>query len=167
MASRELRPIRGENNIAYVSLTRGYEAIIDIADIGLVEGFNWHAADGRYAVRNMTRGGNRVLISMHRAIICAPTNVEVDHINGNGFDNRRANLRLASRLENARNLRRSRRNSSGYKGVSWNERDKGWQAYIHLGGRNKNLGLFATPEAAHFAYTEAAALYYGEYARFA
>ena len=89
----------------------------------------------------------------------------VDHINGNGLDNRKANLRIASATENGRNRRRHSNNTSGFKGV---KKDKGrWVANIG-GSKNRiRLGSFETPEEAHAAYCEAANRLHGEFARHA
>lgn len=89
----------------------------------------------------------------------------VDHADGNTLNNRRSNLRVATQLENARNSRKSKNNTSGYKGVHWHEKAGRWRAMI--GGRQKkHIGYFDTPEEAHEAYCKAAAETYGEFARF-
>lgn len=67
---------------------------------------------------------------------------EIDHLDGNGLNNRAANLRPATRSENARNMRRQVRNTSGTTGVYWNKSCAKWQASIRLNGWNKYLGLF-------------------------
>lgn len=90
---------------------------------------------------------------------------EIDHINGINGDNRIENLREASKAQNQRNKGMMANNTSGFKGVSWNSRAKKWQALIAKGGKNRNLGQFDTPEAAHAAYCEAAKKYHGEFAR--
>lgn len=90
---------------------------------------------------------------------------EIDHINGDRRDNRWANLRPASRLENARNLKLCRRNRSGFKGVCWDAGRRKWVAYICADRKRKYLGAFTTPEAAHAAYCEAAEQLHGEFAR--
>jgi hypothetical protein len=94
-----------------------------------------------------------------------PHGMDIDHINGDGLDNRWSNLRLATRAENIRNSRTKATNTSGFKGVSWHKRDRKWQAHIKINGRSKNLGLFEAPEDAHAAYVAAAQKYHGEFAR--
>ena len=96
---------------------------------------------------------------MHRVILGLPTGDprHVDHANGDGLDNRRVNLRLASMTENARN-QRVRLHSSQYKGVSAFRRTHRWTAAIHL-------GYFLTERAAAEAYDDAARRLFGEFAR--
>lgn len=91
--------------------------------------------------------------------------VDIDHINLNKCDNRWSNLRLATRAENLRNVGKQTNNSSGFKGVCWHTQKQRWQALIAVDGRNKYLGLFDTPEAAHAAYCVAAEKLHGEFAR--
>lgn len=91
--------------------------------------------------------------------------IEVDHIDTDPSNNRWANLREATRSENNANTRRNRRNTSGYKGVSWHKRDRKWCAQIHVSGRDIHLGQFSSPEEAHAAYVAAATKHFGEFAR--
>jgi hypothetical protein len=165
------RPIRIEGDAAYVPLTKGYEAIIDAADVPLVEGVNWFAVvqlSAVYAQRSARRvNGKRKAVLLHRVIMDAPDGLEVDHVNGDGLDNRRSNLRLATRSENQHNRRVQNNNTSGFKGVSWHKRDLKWYARIGLDGRRKLLGFFDTPEAAYAAYVEASTRLHGDFARFA
>ena len=163
-----IRPIRIEGNVAYIPLTQGYEAIIDAADVALVGGFNWHAnaqSHTVYAVRFEQRGGKRAMVRLHRAILGAPVGMNGDHVDGDGLNNRRSNLRLATKTENNRNARRSVRNTSGFKGVSWDKPRRKWRADIKVSGRSKHVGYFDTPKAAHAAYCEAATRLHGEFAR--
>lgn len=165
--TKHIRPIRVEGNIAFVPLTQGYEAMIDAADVHLVEGFNWCASvDGNtiYAQRSGPRPEKRTII-LHRVLMGEPEGLEVDHCNGNGLDNRRANLRVATTAQNAQNRRITERNTSGFKGVHWDKRDRKWRARIVLDGERISLGLFTTPEAAHAAYCSASAKFHGEFGR--
>jgi len=77
---------------------------------------------------------------------------DLDHINGDRADNRIANLRLATRAQNAANKRRHRTNFSGFKGVSFHPKTKKWRAIICQGGHSFHLGLFESKEEAHAAY---------------
>lgn len=88
---------------------------------------------------------------------------ETDHMDGNRENNRWVNLRLASAEENQGNRFRSKRNTSGLKGVSY-DRNK-WRAQIGINYRTISLGRFRSPEAAHGAYCEAAKDVFGAYAR--
>jgi hypothetical protein len=92
---------------------------------------------------------------------------EVDHKDGNGLNNRIANLRDATHSQNQRNRGAQSNNPSGLKGVSWHKRDRKWRAQITINGKRKTLGSFRTPDAAHAAYERACIQEYGEYARVA
>lgn len=165
--SRKPRPIRIEGDVAYVPLTRGYEAVIDAADVPFVDGRNWCAIPNRktvYAVRaEVGRRGRH--IHMHRTLLGFPSGFLIDHINGNGLDNRRSNLRLATPAQNQFNRGKTKNNSSGFKGVS-RSGDK-WRAQIRVGGRLKHLGIFKTKIEAAAAYERASAQFHGEFGRVA
>jgi len=88
----------------------------------------------------------------------------IDHINGAGEDNRIINLREATRSDNARNARTSKRNTSGLKGVNFRPDRKKWRASIRVNRKSIHLGLFSTREEAHAAYVAAAASLHGAFA---
>ena len=88
----------------------------------------------------------------------------IDHVNGNGCDNRIANLRKASQSENSQNRRTRTDNQTGLKGVQLRPNGT-WRARIFLEGRSVNLGHFATAEEAHNAYAREAAVQFGKFAR--
>lgn len=90
----------------------------------------------------------------------------VDHRDGNGLNNTRANLRLASRSQNRANSRMHKNNTSGYKGVSWHKASGKWSATIGWQKKLLFIGLFDTPEEAHEAYKEKARELHGEFAKF-
>jgi hypothetical protein len=92
---------------------------------------------------------------------------EIDHINGIKDDNRFENLRLATRAQNASNKGRTSRNTSGFKGVQWDSRNKKWRALITVNNRQIFLGRHNDIEAAKAAYANAAIKYHGEFARVA
>lgn len=94
-----------------------------------------------------------------------PASMSIDHINGDPTDNRLVNLRLATHLQNMRNVKRPTHNTSGYKGVSWHRRDRRWRAQIKTGKVTKFLGNFTSKEEAASAYNMAAQRMFGEFAR--
>ena len=143
-----------------VPLTLGQFAIVDAADEELVRGFRWRTACSRGICYARTGKAN-AQIWMHRLILGLPQGKvpEVDHINGDGLDNRRQNLRIASRIENAANTGPRRHNRSGFKGVYANR--NGWVATF--GGQY--LGFFDTAEEAALAYDTAARNARGEFAK--
>lgn len=150
-----------------IPLTQGKVALVDDEDAELVLAHRWCASKDRttfYAMRasGSRSDGTRKITRLHTFLTGWPL---VDHINGNGLDNRRANLRPASHSENLRNQRLSRANTSGYKGVVWHRASKRWHARIKLNGRTISLKYHATPEDAAHAYDAAAVELHGEFAR--
>lgn len=107
-------------------------------------------------------GAHRVIWEMHYGPI--PHGMVIDHINGNPFDNRLRNLRLATLAQNARNARKNSNNTSGFKGVSFHKVTQKWSASIRIGRRSRHLGLFDSPEEAHGAYMLASSAEYGDFA---
>lgn len=103
---------------------------------------------------------------MHREILKVPDGMFVDHINHNGLDDRKANLRPATSAENNRNRRKStkRKYHSRFKGVSWNKDQKKWSARILFNHNKKFIGYFEDETEAAKAYDEAAKLYHKEFA---
>lgn len=152
-------------DVAYISLSQGLEAIIDVADIALVDGRGWYAIKSRktsYAM-SKTRGGKpRHLIGMHRLVISAPDGAFVDHINGNGLDNRRSNLRLAEHQENLRNRGANENSKSGVKGV-YRLKSGRWAASFWEGAKSVHLGTFDTLDEATSAYNSKAAAEHGDF----
>jgi len=151
-----------------IELTRGLVAIVDDEDYERLSAWKWHAVtDYRgesYACRHAKKGepGPRYVL-MHR-MICQ-TDKDVDHRNGDGLDNRRENLRPATRSQNIANSRPSSSSKSGLKGVDWHRQRGKWRAQITVLGRHQYLGLFATALEAAAAYDRAAVEAFGEFAR--
>lgn len=148
-----------------IALTRGHVAIVDDIDADLAD-LNWCANEIRpdYVRARRWAPPNRT-IQLHRTIGDRMGIVgEVDHINRNPLDNRRSNLRQASRRDNARNRGVARCAASGYKGVSWNRGMGRWQASIKDGPRNRHLGYYSSALSAAIAYDIAAIKSFGEFA---
>lgn len=134
-------------------------ALIDPEDYHRVAKTSWQLLQQgslRYAT-GWFEGRQRRL---HRVILNAPTGIDIDHINGNGLDNRRHNLRFATRSQNMANLLRPR-SRSGRKGVWRVQRNLARPWHYH----SKHLGYFATRQEASDAYDEAAQKAFGVYAR--
>ena len=147
-----------------IQLTQGKVVLVDDEDFDWLSKSNWHYSKG-YAVRTSTKeSGKQRTILMHREIIKTPDGMETDHINGNGIDNRRENLRICTGSENRRNKKRNRKNISGYKGVCFYKRDKNWRVQIDVRKQHIFLGYFDTAEEAARVYDDAAKKYHGEFA---
>ena len=111
------------------------------------------------------RRRRRKTLAMHRFIMNPPENMQIDHINGNGLDNRKCNLRVCTNAQNSANKPPQRNNKSGFKGVTKSSANR-WRAEIgdHHTGNRQRLGFFKTAEDAARAYDDAARERYGEFA---
>lgn len=150
-----------------IALPCGRVALVDDADLCIAIGFQWRAVRAaqqteRFYARATLRGRN---LYLHRLILAAPRHLTVDHANGDGLDNRRQNLRLASRSQN--NANRTSLSKSGFRGVYfWSGRFEAYIANPERGSKkNIRLGSFGTAEEAARAYDQAAVERFGEFAR--
>lgn len=155
-----------------VQLTHGYVALVDDEDYDRVVALgSWQAQpDGqtvyarkRIYVRGTGRDSHKPSFLMHCFILGS---FGVDHRNGDGLDNRRANLRIATHGQNMANKRIYRNNTSGFKGVTRNTGSgRPWRAQLKADKKHYHLGYYDTPEAAARAYDAAARELFGEFAR--
>ena len=156
--------------IRSIPLTRGHFAVVDEEDYERLAQFKWNS--NRHYARRHGRApdGSRRYILMHREILglTSADKVDVDHINGSGFDNRKCNLRICSRTEHSHNnMKNDRTCSSHFKGVSWNKFAKKWCAKIKPSADSKrmHLGYFTDELAAARAYDDAVRRYHGSFGR--
>lgn len=152
-----------------VQLKGGQHTLLDAADVHLLGDRTWGVDSHGYALCRIYTDGRERSIRLHREVMAAelaeaPPRTQVDHINGDRLDNRRANLRLATHAENLRNRGAQRNNTSGYKGVFWHERARRWRAVIWVDRRRHLLGYFDNPAEAHAAYCRAAHELHREFA---
>ena len=161
-----------EKDKALVILTKGFVAIIDIEDVPIVKQHSWRALVVPHTVYAVSTGPRprRKSIRMHRLLMEEPEGLGVDHVDGNGLNNRlrreTANLRIATSSENNRNQRTQKRKSSGRKGVCQTPSGK-WVARIKLNGVSHYLGIHITEDLAADAYAEASRVLHGSFGRVA
>jgi AP2 domain len=155
----------------YGAKAAGRVAFVDDEDYDLVMQYRWNVHDpepkrpGRlrtaYAIANTVIDGRRTTVKMHILIMDRPY---IDHMNHNGLDNRRENLRPATWVQNSRNMAPTSRGASRYKGVGFHSLNGRWRARIKTDAGSISLGVYATEEEAARAYDAAARKYYGEFA---
>lgn len=161
-----VRPLVMRGDVAEVPLSRGFVALIDAADAPLVAPFGWRAVTSEghtYALRTL---GNGAVLYLHRFLMQPPPGFVVDHVDGNGLNNRRSNLRLATVAQNGMNSRRPVNNTTGFKGVTYAKARNQFFASIMADNHVYRLGYFKTAEEAHAAYRGAAKVLHGKFARF-
>lgn len=143
-------------------------ALVDDDVYPLLSKYKWSVYPARstfYAYRKVCgkNGEKRTQIRMHRMILEVKDGRLVDHINGNGLDNRRNNLRMCTTSQNAFNRGIPMTNMSGYKGVSFEQQTKKWRAQICINGKRIKIGRFEDKKQAAIAYQEYAKKYHGEF----
>lgn len=148
-----------------INLTRGYSAIVDDDDYARLAQHKWQANVCKNAVYAMRRegGGVRRCHYMHREVMGNPPALMIDHIDSNGLNNSKSNLRIATRSQNFCNRRSLSGSVSKFLGVGLNGGK--WTAHIRVGGKQVSLGRFTEEEAAARAYDTAARHHHGEFAR--
>jgi hypothetical protein len=129
--------------------------------------WKWRVSSEGYAKRDVVHNGRRYSTYMHRDVVRRTgksAKPQVDHRSQNRLDNRRRNLRPATKQENMANRGPQRNNTSGYKGVYWDKTRLLWLAAIKVNRRMRFLGRWPTKEAAARAYNKAAKTHFGKYA---
>lgn len=139
-----------------IQLLNGRMAIVDDEDYEMLIKHRWSFCKTGYAMRATT---------MHREIMNGPMGMSVDHINGNGLDNRKENLRICTHSQNRKNQKISTGYTSPYKGVSRLTGSKKWRTVIMVNYKSVHIGVFDDEEDAAYAYNKAALEYFGEFAR--
>lgn len=146
--------------------------IVDNCDYGIVSSRRWHLVnsysdrvstteymgkiDGKYRSRHIT---------IHRFLLNAPKEMSIDHIDGNGFNNQRANLRICTQRENNRNTRKRSGTTSKYKGVSFYKHINKWCSEIKTESKKEFLGYFNNEKDAAMAYNKRAKEVFKDFAR--
>ena len=163
------RQIQFYGDAAYVTLTRGFVATIDAADAEIVAKHNWNVKPSQrtfYARTSLYDPATKLqkCAHLHTIIVRPPQGYVIDHIDGDGLNNQRANLRVVRPSENMKNSRKRTNNKSGVKGVRADPSGK-WRADIKSDGKRHYLGLFQTKEMAAEAYAMASSRLHGEFGR--
>lgn len=150
---------------------KGRFAFVDDEDYDKVCGFSWYPSAFGHAISRRQENCQVKNYSMHRRILDVDSDDVVDHIDGNVLNNTRANLRITDHQGNATNQRKQRTRggkptTSKYKGVSWHKKNKRWESFVSVNGKQIRLGSFPDEEEAARAYDTAAREHYGKYGRF-
>lgn len=151
-----------------IKLTQNKYTIVDFEDFDYLNQWKWCVIimkNTSYAIRSMWDKieKRRNIIYIHRLIMNCPNSKFVDHIDGNGLDNRKENLRICTRIQNSGNSKISKNNTSGVKGVRFKKESNWWVANIKINNKLKFLGSFPNMDDAKNAYTVAAKKHFGEF----
>lgn len=158
---RQMRLVEnlGGGGFCAIPLSRGKHALVSPEDYDKLAKHSWYCGHRGYAMRSKNMSNDRrKTVSMHREILGAGADQEVDHINRNRLDNRRENLRVLGHSANLHN--RGAYGSSGVAGVSWDKRKGKWRAEIGRNGKRAWLGYHDTKAAAEREYRLASAKVY-------
>jgi len=141
-----------------IPLTQGKFALVDDEDYDWLMTWKWYAhKQGKtfYAATNMPYSEGGGMILMHRLLMMYPKDMHVDHINHDGLDNRKSNLRDCTNRQNQSNLRKP--GVSQYTGVYWHKHANKWRSQIQINSKLKHLGYFPRDHEydAHLAYLAA------------
>ena len=147
------------------TLPSGEKAIVDDSDGYLFAEFNWHIVNGYVQAEIGNRkNGTRKHVRLHRLVMNPPESEIVDHISGNKLDNRRCNLRIATKSSNGFNRRAQLNSKTGVKGVCWSKQAGKFRVYCSVKGRQYHLGFSESLEKAAEIYAENIHKYHGEFA---
>jgi len=152
-----------EVNASFIQIDNKHVAIVDKEDYPNLIGKSWraesmHGKDNHYAVTTKYLGKingkkRQTTQRMHRLIMEPSKEVQIDHINHNGLDNRKENIRIVTCRQNNQN--KINKGSSKYPGVSWEKSRQKWKAGIEINGHHRFLGHFTNERDAAKAYERA------------
>lgn len=139
--------------------------LVDDEDFAFISLFNWRIREAKYTAYAYTVFSGRTVL-MHRLIMGTKPDRVVDHIDHNGLNNQRSNMRNCKIKENVRNRKNYGQSASGYKGVNYSKCNNSWRASITANAKTIHLGWFRTKEIAAIVYNHAAKVYHKEFACF-
>lgn len=153
-----------------IELTRGHFALVDDDDYDVLKDYQWHVVPSRktfYASRTgIKRFGEKATVNMHRQILrLEDKNIQADHIDGNGLNNQKYNLRVCNHRQNQHNSLKRDGCSSKYKGVSWNKNANKWKVSFGPSENRSCIGYYDSEVEAALVYNCVASFAYGEYAK--
>lgn len=152
-----------------IQLTKGQVALIDDEDFDDISQYRWFAVaprqkDYTHSWYAATKTGGRN-ISMHQLLMNPPIGSCADHIDHNGLNNRRSNLRITTTRENSWNTNKHKNCTSKFKGVAWNREKSKWQVRICINGKEKHLGWFHNEIEGANLYDFVAIQFFGPFAK--
>lgn len=150
-----------------ILLTRGFYAMVDDDDFKRISNWKWTALVRKWPYSPYAfRREMHKTIYLHRFIVNAPNGKDVDHIDGDGLNCQKENMRICTHAENQHNYKKCKtKTSSKFKGVCFDPLRNLWAARIKFHGMTISLGRFNTEEQAAHIYDKAAVLRFGKYAR--
>ena len=158
-----------ESGLIKIFLTQNKWVVVNINDYGRIKGYHWCAMKNSgnwYAMTHIPKlGGGHKTKYMHQLLLPVDTEWEVDHIDGDGLNNRMSNLRRVNRQQNSMNRDIRKDSTSKIKGVYWHKSSGKWQSNIMIKGESIHLGLFLSIDDAISARKAAEVKYFGEFSR--
>lgn len=148
-----------------IPLTQGKEATVDDEDFEELSKIKWKVLKTQTKFYALQSGPRGIRLLMHRMLLKVPKGKVVDHINGDGLDNRRSNLRICTQSQNMQNSGLHKNSTSGFKGVCLDKRRGKWIARIRTETKRITTKQFDSPELAHKAYCELSEKHHKEYAK--
>ncbi len=163
ISRRNKPPLPESDDVRFIPLTQGKFAVVDAEDYDRLAKYKWSTSREQHLFY-ACRCNNYKRVLMHREILNATKEKVVDHIDGNGLNNRRNNLRLCTKAQNNLNSRPRRSSTSKYKGVCYDRKLNKWLSQIIWRGERTYLGRFKDETEAAIAYDRKAEQLFGEFA---
>lgn len=167
MTKKKTNPITLVGGVAHIGTTNNETFFVDRSDVIKISGRYWGIMkmgnNHKYVCTRMYSGGECKVVMLHRFIMGAQKGQDVDHLDGNGLNNMRSNLRVCSHAENGANRRKIAKSASVYKGLT--RCGGGWCVRIKKDYKSHYIGCFKNESEAATAYNDAAKKYFGAFAK--